>query len=352
MSTHDLTRPLVVQYLYVHAPDEAFYYPTARSASSSDQLAQRYLECALTQAATLRLRDASCDLALATNAGDCKTLGRKCRALLERIEGLGVQILPTEYMHRPRDNRANYVASRYLLDAILSGTEGQPADRQLWLTDLDCVWVDAERMFDAAPQPPEIGCIFIGYGADCVAGISEGGNTRGAIAELASTIGAYDQGPPPWIGGELLTGRPGPLRALVDACEQIDAELADRGVTLAAEEEIITLASALGLARFRDLSIVCRRMSTGPRDNGAKVDDPLALGLWHLPAEKGLSIRRSADELLAGREARLRTDLANPRRLARRFNVAGTGLLRRVRDDGWIAGQRLRATAHSVSRRA
>jgi hypothetical protein len=47
--------------------------------------------------------------------------------------------------------------------------------------------------------------------------------------------------------------------------------------------------------------------------------------------------------MLAGRPARLRRDLAEPARAARRFNVAGTGFARRVRDDGWLVAQRLRS---------
>jgi hypothetical protein len=67
---HSHPKPLVVQYLYVHGQDEAFYYPTARSPGSVAGVAVRYLECALVQAASLRFRDVDCDLALATNIAD------------------------------------------------------------------------------------------------------------------------------------------------------------------------------------------------------------------------------------------------------------------------------------------
>ena len=38
-------------------------------------------------------------------------------------------------------------------------------------------------------------------------------------------------------------------------------------------------------------------------------------------------------------------DLRDPTRTARRFNVGATGPLRRLRDDGWIAAQRVRSLA-------
>jgi hypothetical protein len=111
------------------------------------------------------------------------------------------------------------------------------------------------------------------------------------------------------------------------------------------EEQILTLAGATGRVRFRDLSEVARRMPTGPRNRAATVSDPLSLGLWHLPSEKGLSLRRSARELQRGRTASLRRDLSDPARAARRFNVSGTGALRRAQDDGWLATQRMLAMA-------
>ena len=94
---------------------------------------------------------------------------------------------------------------------------------------------------------------------------------------------------------------------------------------------------------FRDLSHVARRLSTGPRARAAKPEDPLAIGLWHLPSEKGLSLRRTARQILHGRTRSLRRDLSDPARTARRFNVAGTGPVRRLRDDGWIVAQRVRS---------
>jgi hypothetical protein len=346
--------PLVVQYLYVHEPGEAFFYPTARSQSSVASVAQRYLECALTQAASLQLQDVECDLALATNLRDRSTLGRAGEALLARIEALGVRILPTAYRHRPSDDGANYISSRYVLDAIMTATEGQPAERRLWFTDLDCVWADAARTFAASPPAEEVGCIFPPYSPDWIAGISKDGWTRNAIWSLARGMGALEgKTLPPWIGGELLMGTPEPLRALVKACEEIDARLTAEGKVLGAEEEILSLVGALDLVRYHDLSSVARRIHTGARQQAPKLDVETAvqLGLWHLPAEKGLSFRRTASEMLKGPGKRLRRDLRNTPALAHRFNVAGTGLGRRLRDDAWLAGHRIRGKAGALLQR-
>jgi hypothetical protein len=334
--------PLVVQYLYVHGPEEGFYYPTARAASSAAGVAVRYLECALTQAASLLLRDVDCEVVLATNVRGRDALGREAAALLEAMQTIGVRLLATEYHHRPRAGTEIYVSSRYVLDAILSACEDQPEDRQIWLTDLDCVWANPAKVFARAPAPSQIGCIYIEYPPDWdTVGFDVHGRTRRAIGDLAKTMGASED-VPPWVGGELLTGRPRALRELVGACERLDASLAGEDKTLPNEEQILSLAGALGQVRFTDLSDVARRLTTGPRSQAAKVADPLALGLWHLPAEKGLSLRRTARALCAGHADRVRRDLADPRRTARRFNVAGTGPLRRLRDDGWIAWQRVR----------
>jgi hypothetical protein len=336
--------PLVVQYLYVHGDGEAFFYPTSRS-SSAVQVANRYLECALTQAATLRLREVECDLALVTNLGDPASLGREGAKLIGRLESLGVQIMPTEYRHRPvntGEHYKDYISSRYVLDAILAASAGQQPERQLWLTDLDCVWPDAKRVFQAAPAAPQIGYVCIPYPPDWdVVGFGSRGGSRGAIGELALSMGGSES-MPNWVGGELLTGTPQALRELVDACVQIDQQLAAEGLMLPTEEQTLTLVGALGLAQFSDLSDVARRILTGPRHGAPRVENPLDYGLWHLPSEKGLSLRRAANEILAGRPARLRRDLEEPARAARRFNVAGTGLARRVRDDGWLLAQRLR----------
>jgi hypothetical protein len=339
--------PLIVQYLYVHEPDEAFYYPSARASSSIARVAARYLECALTQAATLRLAQADCELVLATNVTDRRVLGRRGTRLLESIERLGVQIMHTEYRHRPPDNRSTYVSSRYVLDAILAAADGQPGERQLWFTDVDCVWVNAQKLFAAFPPPGEIGCVFIPYPPDWdTIGFGEEGRTREEIGQLAARMGGSGE-LPAWIGGELLGGTPEALRGLVRTCERLDEQLTNEGRVLATEEQIMSLGGALGQIHFRDLSDLAWRVLTGSRHMATPLEDPLSLALWHLPSEKGLSLRRAADQVLSGRSRRLRRDLAEPRRLGRRFNVAGTGLARRLRDDSWIAGQRIANAARS-----
>ncbi len=343
--------PMVVQYLYVHEQGEAFYYPQVRAESSVEGVAVRYLECALTQAASLQLREAHCELSFATNIRDRAALGRRGAELMDRLEALGVQILPTEYGHRPSEDTKNYVSSRYVLDAILSAAAGQPPERQLWLTDLDCVWVDPGLAFANAPAPSEVGCIHIGYGPDWdTVGFGADGLTRRAIGEIAAGMGGSEQ-TPPWVGGELLCGTASVLQELVSACEELDRALAAEGKMLPTEEQILTLVGATRRANFRELSDVARRVGTGARDRAAKVEDPLALGLWHLPSEKGLSLRRTAREVRRGRVGRLRRDLADPARLARRFNVAETGLMRRLQDDGWIAVQKLRDAIRSARER-
>jgi hypothetical protein len=333
--------PLVVQYLYVHGQDEDFFYPSTRSGNSAASVAVRYLECALVQAASLRLPGVDCELALATNITDPSALGRAGVEIMERLDALGVRIIPTTYRHRPGDDSSTYVSSRYVLDAIVTACEGQPDDRYLLLTDLDCVWPDAERLFTAMPAPPRIGCINIPYPADWdVVGFGHAGRSRTMIGQLAGTMG----GPPDlpaWIGGELLTGTPLMLRALVRTCEQLDERLSGRDEVLPTEEQIFSLAGALGLIDFDDLASVAWRVHTGPRHQAPPVADPLSLGLWHLPGEKGLSLRRTAREVRRGRTGRLQRDLTEPVRMARRFNVAGTGLRRRVRDDSWIAARRV-----------
>jgi hypothetical protein len=346
--------PLIVQYLYVHAPGEAFFYPTARSQTSAVRVARRYLECAIAQAASLRLGDVDCGLALATNIEDRGILGRSGIELLERLDALGVQIIHADYCRRPADNSETFMASRYVFDAILAAVEGQPDERQLWLTDLDCVWPDAELMFASAPTDDRVGAIYAPYSPDWL--IADGasiGRTRNEMGDLAAEMSeeAAPDTTPQWIGGELLSGTPVTLRALVERCDALDQRLAPAGKALSTEEQLLTLAGALGLVRYHDLSGVARRIWTGPRHGAPGIDDPLALGLWHLPAEKGLSLRRAARQVRTGRTRRLRTDLADPSRMARRFNVQGTGLVRRLRDDGWLAVQRFESAARSFIER-
>jgi hypothetical protein len=345
--------PLVVMYLYVHVQGERFFYPTVRAQASAAEVAIRYLECALTQAASLRLRDTTCDVILATNVADPIALGGEGARLMRRLRELGVRIVPTAYDHQPSGDAETYFSSRYVLDAILATTADQPATRQMWFTDLDCVWADPELMFASAPAGREIGCVPIAYDPDWdPVGFGEHGLTRRALGAMATEMGG-ETDVPEWIGGELLAGTAGALRELVAACERIDERLAAEGKSVPTEEQILTLAGAIGSARFSDLSHIARRMSTGPRNRAAVVEDPLALGLWHLPSEKGLSLRRTAREVMGGRMERLRRDLSEPARAARRFNVAGNGPLRQIQDDSWIARQRVLAVASAAfARRA
>jgi hypothetical protein len=259
------------------------------------------------------------------------------------IEELGARVVTTPYEHRPRQGTEIYVSSRYVLDAILTASAGLEEDRQLWLTDLDCVWAEPGAVFATTPSAGQVGCVHIDYPPDWdTVGFDAHGRTRNAIGELARSMGA-DVQTPPWVGGELLTGTVATLRELVATCEQLDARLAAEGKSLPTEEQILSLAGALGMASFTDLSSVARRITTGTRSHAVKVDDAEMLGLWHLPAEKGLSMRRTAQQILRGRTRGVRRDLADPRRRARRFNVADAGPLRRLRDDGWIAAQRVRS---------
>jgi len=355
-SSKDRQRPLVVQYLYVHGQDEEFFYPNARSAATAAGAARRYLECALVQAASLRLRgDAEVELALATNITHRDALGRVGGELLARIEALGVEIVPTEYRRRPPEDSATFFSSRYVLDAIVELAARNPDDRPMLFTDLDCVWVNPQRLFDSVPQAPEIGCVHILYPLDWdVVGFGDEARTRAKLGEMAATLGTPTtlgtpaatlapaaQEPAPWVGGELLAGTGASLRAMVEECDRLDRELSGMGRVLPTEEQILTLAGNLGTVPFVNLSKAAYRVHTGPRHEAPPVKAPLSLGLWHLPAEKGLSLRRAAGQLRRGRTAPLRRDLAEPRRLARRFNVLGTGLGRRFRDDGWIAGRKV-----------
>ena len=331
---------MVVQYLYVHEPGERFDYPSSRSSGGSARLAARYLECVLVQAASLRLQGADCDLALVTNVADRTALGRHGARLLAKIESLGVDVVPAEYLHRPPAETTEFAASRYVFDAIAAvGGSGDPG-RQLWMVDVDCVWRDPPRVFAAAPTPPGIGCITIPYPPDW----ELYGFTPRTMAELATEMepgSSLTATPLQWIGGELLSGTAADLGALVASCEALEQEVAERGHTLTTEEQLLTLAHALGRAFFQDISSVAQRIWTGPRHGAPAVADPGSLGLWHLPSEKGLGFRRAARLIMRDRTAPLARDLRVPARALRRFNIAGAGAARRVRDDSWIAKQRL-----------
>ena len=329
-------RPCVVPYLYVHAEDERFHYPSSRVWSGAGRLANRYLECVLVQAASLRLRGAPCDIELVTNLTDRTRLDARGRALLERIESFAVVVLHAEYDHRPAGQVSEFAASRYVFDAIEAAASGQPADRPLWLVDVDCVWLDPRRALAALPPAPAIGCLHLLYPPDW----DLYGHTPASLRALAVRLGAPDR-PVDWVGGELLAGRAADLQGLAAACTDLDREVSALSEALTTEEQVVTLAAALGRVETRATDTVWR-IWTGRRHNAPPHPRPLELAIWHLPAEKGLSLRRTADELLAGRTDGLRRDLQAPGRAARRFNVCGTGMRRRLTDDAWLRLQRFR----------
>jgi hypothetical protein len=331
------TRQLVVQYLYVHDSAEEFEYPTSRSLAGPERLAARYLECALVQAASLRLREVDCDLAFVTNVSDRSVLGARGERLLAEIEALGVEIVIADYEHRPAAEQTLFASSMYVFDAIAAAAAKVPSDTQLWLMDVDCVWLDAPRLFAAAPSSPGIGCIYIQYPPDW----DVIGMTTRSMGEVAHRMGGPDA-PLAWVGGELLSGSAGDLLALVSSCETLASELIAAGEALATEEQLLSFAGALGRVQLHDLSAFVQRVWTGPRHGAPTPSDLESLCVLHLPSEKGLGFRRTAHAITSGHQERLRADLDVRARTLKRFNVKGAGPARRVRDDSWLLAQRLR----------
>jgi hypothetical protein len=330
------SRDHVVQYIYVHASGEEMRYPTSRTSIGPGRLAMRYVECALVQAASLRFNNAACELTLVTNLTDERVLGRRGALLLQRLRSLGVTIAHAEYDHRPMGSPAGFYASRYVLDAIRA-TASESTEQRLWLVDVDCVWIAPERILEAFPDTGSVGCIQMSYNIDW----DRTGRTRATLEQLATTPVSREN-PPPWVGGELLAGRGSDLLALVKACEKTDREIERLGNALGTEEQLLTVAGALGRVHFQDLSHVGRRILTGPRHGGVNPEDPCTLGLWHLPAEKGLGFRRAANAILRKRTSSLKRDLTDPSRAMRRFNVnSGRWTIRRARDDGWLTVNRM-----------
>jgi hypothetical protein len=328
--------PLVVQYLYLHAPGDAFAYPSARGGSDAARTATRYLECVAVQAASLRFSGVDCELALVLNLEDPgAVLDERGGELLRTIDDLGVRRVVAPYAHAPGPEVTMFHSSRYVFDAILATASEDAPDRPLWLVDVDVVWRDPARAFAALDADPgALACVTIGYPPDW----DISGHTRASIGALPGSTEPV----PPWIGGELLAGRAGALRELVAACEQLDAELAARGLRLPTEEALLTAAGALGRVRFADRSDLAGRIWTGPRHQAANPEDPGSLALWHLPSEKGLSFRRAAAALVRHRAGGLRRDLGETDRALKRFNITGATSTR-VRNDAWLVGQRLRA---------
>jgi hypothetical protein len=332
-------QPCVAQYLYLHGPGESLDYPSSRSSGSAARLGARYLECVLVQAASLRWLAPECQLLLVTNLTSRNWLTRRGRALLDRILELGVELVTAEYRHAPRVPVSEFYSSSYVFDAIDAVAASVDPERQLWFVDVDCVWVDPQAAFTAVAAGQGIGTVQIGYPPDW----DVQGYTRQDIGDLGACLGA-SLPVPAWIGGEVLAGTASELRRLVEVCEGLDRELERLERPLNTEEQLLTLAGGLGRVEFRDLAGVAGRIWTGRRHGASNPPDAPALALWHLPSEKGLSIRRAANALLRGRTRRLRRDLSNRSRAAARFNMSGMGFARSLRDDAWIAVSRARDT--------
>ncbi|MGH2865585.1 MAG: hypothetical protein ACRDJX_10115 [Solirubrobacteraceae bacterium] len=332
--------PCVAQYLYLHEPGESLAYPSSRSSGDARTLGARYLECVLVQAASLRWRVPDCRLVLVTNLPGREWLTRRGRALLDRILALDVALVTAEYRHAPRRPAEVFYSSCYVFDAIEAVTGGGDSGRQLWFVDVDCVWVDPTAAFDALAASAGIGAVQIGYPPDWPVR----GYTRQDLGSLGGQLGEC-LALPTWIGGEVLAGSAGELRGLVAVCEELDRELESMGSSLNTEEQLLSLAGGLGRLQFRSLSGVAGRVWTGRRHEASNPPDPAALALWHIPSEKGLSIRRAANALLRGRSARLRRDLSDRSRAAARFNVSGVRWSRSARDDAWIVASRVRDAA-------
>jgi hypothetical protein len=255
--------------------------------------------------------------------------------MLRAIDAAGVELIDAEYEHAPATPAPHFAASRYVFDAILAATAGSDAGRPMWFVDVDCVWLDFERAFAAIPDPPAIGCVEIPYPPDWRAGPN-----RRSAGRLAERLGAPPGPPPPWVGGELLAGRGRDLLALLRVCETLEDELAEREIQLDTEEELLTLARALGRVQMESMEATMGRIWTGPRHGAANPETPGAIAVWHLPSEKGLGFRRAAREVARGQTAGLIADLDDPSRALRRFNVADAGRGRRARDDLWLLKQR------------
>src|ERR1035437_7586646 len=223
--------PVIVQYLYVHAPGEQFDYPSSRSEHEPGRLAARHLGGVLVQAASLRLRDGACALVLATNLTDKRAVGPRGMRLLAEIEALGVEIVFAEYLNRPEVETVTFASSRYVFDAIRALAERVPADRRLLFLDVDCVWLDAPKLFAALPPSPQIGCIHILYPEDWA--VAE--RTPNDLAALACVLGAAHPSVP-WAGGELRTGTAADLRALASVCRALEAEVIGHGHHVNTEE--------------------------------------------------------------------------------------------------------------------
>jgi hypothetical protein len=304
-------------------------HPGVRTASP-----ERYLECVVTQAASLRLRDAQCDVVLVSNIADTAKLGRRGRRLWAALESLGVQIARSELRV---DSSSGYAAARLLRDAVAVASEGREAGRRLWFPNADCVWRDPAGALRLAIGADEVGCLVIDYPPGwSVGGPVDVGDTRESLGATALRLGG-SQSAPPWIGGDVLSGTRDSLAKLGEACDELDARLRHGG-HVPTTEQLLTLAGALGRVSFRDVGEVFGRVHTGARHRDAAARAS-GLAIWHLPGEKGLGFRRAANLVLAGRSQRLGAELADEARAARRFNVAATSRTRQLRDYSWLSAR-------------
>jgi hypothetical protein len=328
-------RALVCMYLFLDSSGATVPpHPSPRTASPL-----RYLECAVVQAASLRLGGADCDLALATNLrpGPGLGLGRAGRRLWGALEDLGVGYIAAPLRIEPG---AGPAASRLPREALAAAAP-LPDGREVWLPNLDCVWRDPRLALRGAPPAGMLGALVIPYPPDWqVGGEPALGASRAALGASAAELGGPGREPPPWIGADLLAGSAATLRAAFQACDELDRRFAARGLT-ATNEQLLTLAAALGRVEVADLSGLARRIQTGARHTAGVPAGAAELAIWHLPAEKGLSLRRAARALARGDRARLAGDLAAPPRAMRRFNVGGARRARQLRDDAWVALGRL-----------
>lgn len=332
--------PLVCMYLFLDAAGATLPpHPSPRTASPL-----RYLECALVQAASLRLAGASCETVLLTNMRGGP--GREGRRMWGALGELGVEVREIAVRIEPGTPVG---ATRLPREAIRAAADGLDSARELWIPNLDCVWIDPERALRACPRDGRVGALAIPYPPDwAVGGPAAVGVTREDLGRTAAGMGARLESAPPWIGADLLAGSARALLELLAACDELDTELDARGAT-ATNEQLLTLSAALGRVDVEDLSRLARRIQTGARHGAGAPSDAAELGIWHLPAEKGLSLRRAARGLARGRVLPLRRDLASPVRAMRRFNVGPARRAHQLRDDTWVALGRL---AGSRPRRA
>ncbi|HEX4435713.1 MAG TPA: hypothetical protein VH061_02855 [Solirubrobacteraceae bacterium] len=335
MGSRPVASPLVCMYLFLEDGGTTVPpHPSPRTRS-----AVRYLECALVQAASLRLGDAACDLAIVVNEPALDIPVRAARAIWARLDEFGVRRIESDL----RVGSGGAAASRFPREAIRAMAAAETAERTAWVPNLDCVWVDPARVLGSLPSPGAVGCLPIGYPSDwSVGGSALAGRSRIELGRTAARLGAAAASEaPPWIGADLLAGEVGALQAMMESCDRLEARLPQDGEP-AGNEQLLTLAGALGEMHVADLSAVAARIQTGARHGAGTPAGVESLGLWHLPAEKGLSIRRVARAILGGREAALRADLAEPRRAMRRFNVGTPSRAHQLRDDAWVLAQRPR----------